>query len=212
MKRIFLTSLLFIMLLMTGSAQIFPIDTAKLNSSYRALLKEPQSYSKQMDFFKAFPANWNDFYCTYRFCEKEGYDLSMYDAAYEHIEALGECTAINDTLFCRRLIALSVGASLEADAPNYLHGLIRYRMEQKSDIFMYCLSQIEKGHQMQFWQFYWSSIVENGTDTKEFKALYRKYKRKYPDMMKRMAVAFENFNNGVLFMSIFCKGLESNSE
>ena len=207
MKRAFLTSLLLIGLFAAASAQFLHIDTARLNSSYRALLKEPQSSSMQMEFFNAFPANWNDFYCTYRFCEKDGYDLSMYDAAYEHIEALGVCTAINDTLFCKRLIALSVGASLEVDAPNYLHGLVHRRMKQKSDIFMYCLSQIERGHQMQFWQFYWSRIVDGATDKSEFKALHAKYKKKYPDMMKRMAVAYENFHNGVLFISDFYRNL-----
>ena len=56
---------------------------------------------------------------------------------------------------------------------------------------------------MQFWQFYWSSIVENDNDKKEFKALYAKYKRKNPQMMKRMDIAFENFSGGVLFISEF---------
>ena len=78
-------------------------------------------------------------------------------------------------------------------------------MEKKSDVFMYCLSKIEKGHQMQFWQFYWSNIIDGNAkaDAKEFKALYKKYKRKYPQMMKRMDIAFENFSGGVLFISEF---------
>jgi hypothetical protein len=83
--------------------------------------------------------------------------------------------------------------------------LLHNTVEKKSDVFMYCLSEIEKGHQMQFWQFYWSNIIDGNTkaDATEFKALYAKYKRKYPQMMKRMAVAFENFSGGVLFISEF---------
>ena len=58
---------------------------------------------------------------------------------------------------------------------------------------------------MQFWQFYWSNIIDGNAkaDAKEFKTLYRKYKRKYPQMMKRMDIAFENFSGGVLFISEF---------
>ena len=205
MKRIFLTLLLFATLLSTATAQYFPVDTALLNKTYRKLLKNPQSRELQLDFFKAFPDNWDDFNSTYRYSDKDGYDLSMYSQAYEHIKALAECYAINDTLYCNKLIALSVGASLDVDAPNHLQGLLHYTMQQRNDVFLYCLSKIEKGHQMQFWQFYWSNIIDGNAkaDAKEFKALYKKYKRKYPQMMKRMDIAFENFSGGVLFISDF---------
>jgi hypothetical protein len=76
-------------------------------------------------------------------------------------------------------------------------------MKNRSDVFMHCLSKIEKGHQMQFWQFYWSSIMDNDEKKKEFKILYRKYKRKFPKMTKRMGVAYKNFSDGVLFISTF---------
>ena len=204
MKRLFLATLLFNMLLATATAQL-PVDTARLNKAFAALEKEPLSERRQQDFFNAFPDCWNDFDNTYRYCDKEGYDLSMYNQAYEHIRALGECTALNDTLFCNRLIALSVGASLDADAPNHLQTLLHNIMQQKNDVFMYCLSQIGKGYQMQFWQFYWSSITDNQNANKEYLELYNRYKTEYPDMMKVMSIAFEYFNNGVYFISDFKK-------
>jgi hypothetical protein len=205
MKRLFSTIFLFAVLFATASAQYFIIDTLRLNKAYDELLRSPQSMEKQRGYFNAFPCNWAEFYDTYKYCSNKGYDLSMYRRANEHIQALEHCTAINDTLFCNRLIALSVGASLDADAPCYLNMLLHNTVEKKSDVFMYCLSEIEKGHQMQFWQFYWSNIIDGNTkaDATEFKALYAKYKRKYPQMMKRMAVAFENFSGGVLFISEF---------
>ena len=167
MKRVFLTLLLFATLFSTATAQYFPIDTALLNKTYRTLLQNPQSRESQLDFFKAFPNNWDDFNSTYRYCDKVGYDLSMYNQAYQHIKALAECYAINDTLYCNKLIALSVGASLDVDAPNHLQGLLHYTMQQRNDVFLYCLAKIEKGHQMQFWQFYWSSIVD-GQNSRSF--------------------------------------------
>ena len=203
MKRFFLTLLLFATLFSTATAQYFPIDTALLNKTYRTLLQNPQSRELQLDFFTAFPDNWDDFNSTYKYIDKDGYDLSMYSQAYEHIKALAECYAINDTLYCNKLIALSVGASLDVDAPNYLQRLLHNTMKQRNDVFLYCLSEIEKGHQMQFWQFYWSNIVDGQSQEKEFEVLYNINKEKYPSLMKTMSIAFEYFNNKVLFMEDF---------
>ena len=143
------------------------------------------------------------FYDTYKYCSNEGYDLSTYSRAYEHIQALDGCTAINDTILCNKLISLSVGATLDADAPNYLQGVLHNTMKRNNDTFMYCISKIDKGHQMQFWQFYWSSIIDGRSQQDEFNELYNKNKGKYPAMMKVMSTAFEYFNNGVLFMENF---------
>ena len=202
MKRIFFI-FLFSTMLSTATAQYFPIDTALLNKTYRTLLQNPQSRELQLDFFKAFPDNWDDFNSTYKYIDKDGYDLSMYSQAYEHIKALAECYAINDTLYCNKLIALSVGASLDVDAPNYLQRLLHNTMKQRNDVFLYCLSEIEKGHQMQFWQFYWSNIVDGQSQEKEFEVLYNINKEKYPSLMKTMSIAFEYFNKKVLFMEDF---------
>lgn len=53
---------------------------------------------------------------------------------------------------------------------------------------------------MQFWQFYWSNIIDGNYQQEEFNKLYNKNKEKYPAMMKTMSIAFEYFNTGVLFM------------
>ena len=203
MKRAFFTALFFTTLLATASAQYFPVDTARLNKTYRTLEKNPQSRESQLDFFKAFPNNWDDFNSTYRYSDKVGYDLSMYSQAYHHIKALAECYAINDTLYCNKLIALSVGATLDADAPSYLQGVLHYTMKRENDTFMHCLSNIDKGHQMQFWQFYWSQIIDGIEQQVEFDELYNRNKDKYPAMMETMSIAFEYFNTGVLFMEDF---------
>ena len=203
MKRVSFIALFFVTFFSTATAQYFPIDTALLNKTYRTLLQNPQSRESQLDFFKAFPNNWNDFNSTYRYSDKVGYDLSMYSQVYQHIKALAECYAINDTLYCNKLIALSVGASLDVDAPNHLQGLLHYTMQQRNDVFLYCLAKIEKGHQMQFWQFYWSNIVDGQSQEKEFEELYNINKEKYPCLMKTMSIAFEYFNNKVLFIEDF---------
>ena len=199
----FFTALLLATHFVTARAQYFPIDTARLNRTYTALEKKPQNAQIQQGFFNAFPTCWDDFNSTYRYCDNAGYDLSMYNNAYKHIKALGNCTAINDTLFCKRVISLSVGASLDVDAPNHLQELLHNTMQQKNDVLLHCLLQIEKGHQMQFWQFYWSNIVDGQSQQQEFEAFYNINKEKYPCLMKTMSIAFEYFNNNILFMEDF---------
>lgn len=209
MKRLLSTIFLLVTLIATVSAQYFIIDTTKLSKAYNDLLQNPQSAHKQREFFNAFPSSWQEYYDTYKYCSKEGYDLSMYSVANKHVKALENCTEINDTLYCNRLIALSVGASLDADAPNYLQKLLHYAMQQKNNVFMYCLSQIEKGHQMQFWQFYWSRNVDGQSQKQEFEELYNMNKDKYPFLMKTMSIAFEYFNNKMLFMEDFINMINS---
>ena len=70
MKRTYFTILFLIVASTTITAQYFPIDTARLNNAYRILLLNPESENLQLDFFKAFPENWNDFNNTYRYCVK----------------------------------------------------------------------------------------------------------------------------------------------
>ena len=62
---------------------------------------------------------------------------------------------------------------------------------------------------MQFWQFYWSNTVDDQSQEKEFQTLYNINKGKYPNLMKTMSIAFEYFNNEVLFMSDFINMMNS---
>ena len=92
---------------------------------------------------------------------------------------------------------------VESTSPKNLQELLHYVMQQRNNVFMYCLSEIEKGHQMQFWQFYWSNIVDGQSQKEEFEVLYSINKETYPCLMETMSIAFEYFNNKVIFMEDF---------
>ena len=62
---------------------------------------------------------------------------------------------------------------------------------------------------MQFWQFYWSNIVDGRSGEQEFKVLYNINKEKYPCLMETMSIAFEYFNRGILFMEDFKRTMNS---
>ena len=59
-----------------GMAQCVPVDTAKLNASYRALMASPNTLERQKAFFDAFPSNWREFIGTYQYVPENNYDLT----------------------------------------------------------------------------------------------------------------------------------------
>ena len=191
MKKIFLLAFVTFFATLAANAQYFQVDTARLNTAYRELVNNPDSKEKQEAFFYAFPNNWREFITTYGFrseiyglCPHGGYDFTMYSAAKSHIEAFGSISLVNDTVYCRKLVNIAVGGVYGADAPNYFKTALHRTMREKEGGMLYCISRLRKGHQMQFWQFYWSSNGKSDELEKEFAHLYELNVGKYPDMMK----------------------------
>lgn len=183
------------------SAQYFPVDTARLNNAYRNLMEIPNDPKAQKAYFDAFPATWKDYNMTYQFFPNDNYDLTMYSLADRQVRAFGDLTSILDAIYCNKLINIAVGARLEADAPNYLKGLLWEKMKMKMDCMFTTLSHLRKGHRMEFWGFYWSNIVESKEITEEFNRLKKLNEKKYPEEVEIMTDAFKYFNNGVNFES-----------
>lgn len=207
MKKIFLLVIVTFLAAVAANAQYFQVDTARLNTAYRELVDNPDSMEKQEAFFYAFPNDWNEFITTYGFCSKDGYNLTMYSAAHEHIAALGsKMSLINDNAHCRKLVNIAVGGVYGADAPNYFKAILHRTMQEKEGVMLHCISQLRKGHQMQFWQFYWSCNGKSDELEKEFAHLYELNVGKYPDMMKTMEIAFRYFYNGVNIDGGYLKG------
>ena len=174
------------------------IDTARLNTAYRELMKRPSDKKCQEAFFDAFPANWDEFITTYGYFPQDGYDLTMYYLAYEHIKALGDCSAsIDSVAYCRKLVNIAVGGIFQADAPNHFQSLLHRVMWERMDAMLDYISQLRRGYQMRFWQFYWSSIVPNKKSEDEYARLYERNFGEYPEEMNIMKIAFEYFHNGV---------------
>ena len=213
MKKIFLFAIVTLFTAFSANAQYFQVDTAKLNTAYRALVNEPDKKENQLQFFDAFPCNWREFITTYGFrseiyglCPHDGYDFTWYSAAKSHIEAFGSISLVNDTVYCRKLVNIAVGGTYEADAPNFFKSLLHRVMQEEMDAMLYSVSLLRKGHCMQFWQFYWSSNGKSDELEREFAHLYELNIGKYPDMMKMMEIAFHYFYNGVNIDGGYMKG------
>lgn len=199
-KNLFLLLLVFCLPL---QAQYFSFDIAKLNKSYEELMAQPNSKAHQQAYLEAFPGTWEEFYMVYRLSDSDD-DLSMNKKAFEHIKALeNNLTLIADTVLCKRLINVSVKGWLDVDAPTYLQSVLHRVMWKKMDEMFQQLAKLRKGHQMQFWQFYWSSILPTKQYKEEFGYLYKLNHDVYPQESEIMKVAFNYFYDGVNMESVF---------
>ena len=184
---------LFCFLALPNFAQIVETnDVIRLRDAYNKLLSD-KSPKAQAEFFMAFPENWSDFIImdhelTYRYNEP----------FYLYIEDFGSLTAINDTLYCSKLINLTLGADLDSDGPNALHSVLHTVMEDPffvtqnegasnkrnmPAIMLWILSHQLKGDIMRFWQFYWSSLYfeeDSGVYNEDFYRLQEIVKKNIP--------------------------------
>lgn len=203
MKKIIVVLLgMFSLFAHKATAQAFPVDTLLLNKAYDRLMAQPNNAANQKAFFDAFPSSWEEFFLLYQYPSskylEENYDLTMYSAAYKHIEALEKhMTLINDTLYCEKLIQIALGGVHDADAPTYLQMLLKKTMSKKSDVMFHTISRLRPAFQMQFWQFYWACERKITPSEAGQEQLTQKYNKQYPQEVKTMQIAFDYFCGGV---------------
>lgn len=204
MKRIFSTLLLFAMIAMSASAQYFPVDTARLNNSYRAIVKGPNTLEKQQAFLAAFPTTYMEFYYTYQYIEGKNYNLAMTRMANRHLTVLQDSLyLINDSVYCNKLVNLAVGMNDTGETTSHLQEITHIAMSKYEKSMMRAIMRLFKAYQLQFWSFYWSSVAYSESWTEHFLKLYGRYFEDYPDVVRTMATAFEYYNGGVCYPEEF---------
>lgn len=200
MKRLFLTTLMFNMLLATATAQ-FPVDTARINKAYNALASEERDAGTEMEFLEAFPTTWLEFYMTYGYTYSDSLQNTICDMCSEHISALFGLSHISDTVLCKKIVNLSVGMKDCGECTGVFQDyLIGYIFKNENLVLDY-LSKLRKGHQMEFWQFCWSTVTEC-LRAEHFEELYKRNKEKYPDLMDVSRIAFEIFYDGINYPTL----------
>ena len=200
MKRLFLTTLMFNMLLATATAQ-FPVDTVRINKAYNALASEERDAGTEMEFLEAFPTTWLEFYMTYGYTYSDSLQNTICDMCSEHISALFGLSHISDTVLCKKIVNLSVGMKDCGECTGVFQDyLIGYIFKNENLVLDY-LSKLRKGHQMEFWQFCWSTVTEC-LRAEHFEELYKRNKEKYPDLMDVSRIAFEIFYDGINYPTL----------
>ena len=219
-KNYMVLILMFNSLCLKGMSQQESYRLVELRSSYNQLASA-DTQKTQENFFWSFPQNWSEFLIMdYELSHHHKEDFSLY------IKKFGELSAINDTLYCAKLIAITRGAALDADGPNMLHRLIHKTMgddsqeinchtsnktDNKLFIMLWLLSRELKGDVMRFWQFYWSSLYFEEDDgvcndcsfNDDFYRLRDILVKEYPSMVESMTIAYQYFHHGVIFLTSY---------
>lgn len=185
----------------------------KLLSAYNELARNNSSQA-QTAYFNAFPDTWPEFILLESMTNShEDVDI------LQLVDAFARLTAINDTVYCIKLMNLCIGASLDADGTNFLHRLLHDKMGDSvhsrfiqadlSHVMLWLLSHVLKGKVISFWNFYWSSLCFEedggaGNDdgfNEDYYRLRAIMQEECPDMITPMTIAYEYFHNGVGFIS-----------
>ena len=193
---------LIIMVVDTTTAQYYPVDTMRLCNAYRALIKGPNTLEKQKEFLKAFPSTWLEYTLTYLYSPDKGFNNRLSQYATKHSIVFADSLyLIDDTTYCRKYIELTTGMQDTGELCTEIQGNLHKTMEKRGDTMMYLLSRMRKGHQLQFWMFYWSTSAKSNW-VEEFPVLYNKYRLRYPQETERMRIAFENFEDGIEYPNL----------
>ncbi len=182
--------------------QYFSVDTARLNHAYRMLVSHPQDAAAEKEFFDAFPDTWEQLQATYQYIPDKEYDLSMFRQAQNHLDVWYGLTSIPDSLYCRKLVGIAVGGRLNGidvgqEMKFGLKPLLEWAMEEKANPMFAAVSQMRKGHQFEFWEFYWSSILYRNEKDVECRRLSKQFVERYPEEVEIMQTAYKYFHNGV---------------
>lgn len=184
-----------------GGNQFYPIDIDRLNHAYKELINHPQSASAQKAYFEAFPKTWEEFMMTYQYFPDKEYDLSMFFRANNHLKAWYNLTTIPDSIYCSKLIRIAIGGRLHSmDAAQEIYGLkplLKWAMKTRMDTMFSVLSGLRKGHQFEFWSFYWASNNYHEEINKEYEEMKKKNERLHAGEVAIMSDAYRYFHNGV---------------
>jgi hypothetical protein len=176
----------------------FPVDTAVLNRTYqewKLFSSTPESASPEREkaFFDAFPSTWMEYILTYDYCSLQDpptyIDLSEHLDAFEHLA--DNSGAIPDTVYCQKIIKLSIGGKTGPDAPGGLQQVVRRYIKKKPVIVFEQLSKMKRGQQLRFWLFCWHSTLKKGTQPQELAHLQTTMEKTWPEEVKIMNIAFE---------------------
>ena len=114
----------------------------------------------QEHFFSIFPNTYTELVEVYGYNPASN-SCNLYDSGMVHIiQIFFNLKYIPDSLFIERLINLSIGASWEADAVNYVqHGMIK-QMETTPELFLQKLDKRNDNEIEVFWRFYFDGPVK----------------------------------------------------
>ena len=123
-------------------------------------------------------------------------DSSLYDSYVEMIDDFWALRAIPDSVFYDKAVAITCGLRYDADAQSLWHDHLLDILTRRDREAL-----LRRGHQMQFWSFVWSAIVD--VDDGGKRDFHRAYiVGHYPRMAEIYDMAHQLFYDGINLSSI----------
>ena len=182
---------------MQAYSQYFPIDTTRLNNSYKELLQLPLTLEKEKAFLDAFPSTFAELTMVYQYIPDPNYDLTMFHKTNDHFyEGLAKLHLIPDFIYCDKLINLCLDGRYDfSGVGSQLRDLIGNLLIGKLDIMLECLHEKEYNQQFSFWYFFFlnRNLMDDIRKLK-FPDLKELMNNKYPKDIKIMETAYDVSN------------------
>ena len=192
MKRFSLIIALWAGSLLPATAQSPARDQGGLASAYAKLNGNSSSAESQRAYFQAFPQNWSDYMQAFGY-NKAAPGQNLYRAAGDYVQAFGHLKDVPKAEYYKKLIGITYNGYWEADAPNYLKGLVTEALDNDTDAFLAVLSKQTRAEQMLFWQYVWQNPVKHQNLTQRYQKLKEKMNGSYPEEAKTMTTAYDYF-------------------
>lgn len=173
-----------------------------LLSAYEAMASDPDR-EHQARFFSAFPDTGEQYELLFGYHPCLG-DSSLYDRSFGMVRAFWALSAVPDSVFCDKAVAVTCGLRYEPDAPNEWQECLTARLlehSKRSEMLIDRVALLGRGHQMQFWGFVWSAIVDvDGRGRRDFCREY--IRERHPQMTGIYDCARALFYDGINFSII----------
>ncbi len=155
-------------------------------------LQQYYNYSKEVSsgelfrklFFEEFPNSFQELNAIYGYNNDTA--ALLYYNSMDHINTLFDVNNINDTIFYKKIINISIGGHWDADAVEIFQDGLRKRVLLKPELVTYILEVYSKENIRKFWYFYFDGVFPPKKMPEELKSI----KHINPEIDKLMIQAF----------------------
>jgi hypothetical protein len=153
MKKLYIVAFTLFISLSIQSQEVFP---ELLNRYYLNSFGEDSVKFRKL-FFENFPSNYNDFQHVYGY--ENGKKGELYDVGFKHIhELFNQLECINDTVYYKKLVDISLNGSWDADAVSYFQRGVWSRVFKNPQLATHILSLYSEEEIKSFFLFFFDGI------------------------------------------------------
>jgi len=118
-----------------------------------------QSDVYKQEFFDEFPNTFKELSVLYGYNSKMHQPAPLYSEVEKHILNLfNNITCVNDTVYYKKIVSISLGGHWDADAVNAFQAGLRKRVVANPELIEYILKNKSDDEARSFWYFYFDGV------------------------------------------------------